>query len=195
MMLADPIARFLGWWDEVKQTPAITEPAAMTLATADADGAPSARVVLLRGCTPEGFTFFTNANSQKGQELTANPQAALCFYWMALRRQVRVVGKVVKVSDAESDEYFSSRARESQIGAWASLQSSALDARSTFEQRIEEFTKKFEGQDVPRPAHWHGWRIEPTRIEFWTERPFRLHERDIYTRNENGGWDITHLYP
>ncbi len=193
--MTDPILRFNEWWQEVKNTPAIIEPTAMALATATPSAAPSVRIVLLKDCDAKGFTFFTNAESRKGDELKANPQAALCFYWMPLKRQVRVEGRIEKVSDEESDAYYSTRARGSQIGAWASIQSRPLDARETFEKRIAEFTEKFEGQIVPRPAHWHGWRLVPTVIEFWTERPFRLHDREIYTRNAQNDWDISRLYP
>jgi pyridoxamine 5'-phosphate oxidase len=194
-LLDDPIARFHHWWNEAKAHPQIPESTAMTLATATSSGAPSARIVLLKSADAEGFVWFTNAQSRKGNELQQNPQAALCFYWMPLRKQVRVEGRAVPTREAESDAYFNSRPRDSQIGAWASLQSQPLDTRATFETRIREYETKFSGQDVPRPPHWHGWRLVPEVIEFWTERPFRLHDREVYTASGNGTWAMHRLYP
>ncbi len=194
-LLEDPIARFHHWWAQAKAHPTITEPTAMTLATATADGLPSARIVLLKAADAQGFVWFTNAQSRKGEELRHNAHAALCFYWMPLRKQVRVEGRVVPTSDAESDAYFTSRPRDSQMGAWASLQSQPLETREIFEARIQEYETKFAGQDVPRPAHWHGWRLVPEKIEFWTERPFRLHDREVYTTQGNGQWAMHRLYP
>ncbi len=172
------------------------EPTAMTLATADAQGRPAARTVLLKAFDARGFVFYTNYDSRKGQQLTANPQAALLFLWKSLREQVQVKieGLVEPVSLAEADEYFASRPRPSQIGAWASLQSQTLDARETFETRIDAFEKKFEGVDVPRPAHWSGFRVVPERIEFWYGARFRLHERQHYQRVD-GQWTQRMLYP
>ncbi len=172
------------------------EPTAMTLATADAQGRPAARTVLLKAFDARGFVFYTNYDSRKGQQLTANPQAALLFLWKSLREQVQVKieGLVEPVSLAEADDYFASRPRPSQIGAWASLQSQTLDARETFEARIDAFEKKFEGVDVPRPGHWSGFRVVPERIEFWYGARFRLHERQHYQRVD-GQWTQRMLYP
>ena len=193
-MLADPIARFGQWWQAAKDHGQILEPNAMTLALATPDGRPNARIVLLHKADADGFVFFTNSESRKGEMLKANPFAALCFHWMPMRKQVRVEGRAQQVSTEESDAYFASRRRESQIGAWASQQSRPLDARSTFEARIAEYTAKFEGQTVPRPPHWYGWRVVPEMIEFWTERPFRLHDREVYT-TDAGQWNMHRLYP
>ena len=193
-LIADPLARFHAWFAEAKEREDILEPTAMSLATATLEGLPSLRIVLLKEAAEDGFVWYTNAESRKGTELNANPHAALCFHWMPLRRQIRVEGPVVPVSEAESDAYFAGRARDSQIGAWASLQSRPLDTRETFEARIAEFEEKFAGKDVPRPAVWHGWRLVPRRLEFWSERPYRLHERDIYTATY-AGWALSHLYP
>jgi pyridoxamine 5'-phosphate oxidase len=172
------------------------EPTAMTLATADAQGRPAARTVLLKAYDERGFVFYTNYDSRKGQQLTANPQAALLFLWKTLREQVqvKVEGSVEPVSLAEADAYFASRPRPSQIGAWASLQSQTLDARETFEARIDAFEKKFEGAQVPRPPHWSGFRVVPERIEFWYGARFRLHERHHYQRVD-GQWTRRMLYP
>ncbi|MBW8366756.1 MAG: pyridoxamine 5'-phosphate oxidase [Arenimonas sp.] len=172
------------------------EPTAMTVATADAQGRPSARTVLLKAFDARGFVFYTNYESRKGHQLTDNPQAALLFLWKTLREQVQVKieGTVEPVSVAEADEYFASRPRPSQVGAWASIQSQTLDARETFEARITAFEKKFEGVDVPRPPHWSGFRVVPERIEFWYGARFRLHERHHYQRVD-GQWTLRMLYP
>ena len=172
------------------------EPTAMTLATADAQGRPAARTVLLKAFDARGFVFYTNYESRKGRQLTENPQAALLFLWKTLREQVQVKieGTVEPVSLAEADEYFASRPRPSQIGAWASIQSQTLDSRDTFEARITAFEKKFEGVDVPRPPHWSGFRVVPERIEFWYGARFRLHERHHYQRVD-GQWTKRMLYP
>jgi pyridoxamine 5'-phosphate oxidase len=192
-MASDPFALFDDWFAAAR-TAEINDPEAMALATADPDGRPSVRVVLLKGHGPAGFTFYTNEQSAKGEELAANPQAALLFHWKPLRRQVRIEGAVERVSGAEADAYFASRARDSQLGAWASDQSRALDRRETFEQRFDEVKLRFEGQDVPRPPHWGGYRVIPDRIEFWTDRPHRLHERRLFAR-EGDGWREGLLYP
>ena len=166
----------------------------MALATADAQGRPSVRMILLKGHDARGFVFYTNLDSRKGGELAANPNAALLFHWKSLRRQVRVEGPVEPVSDAEADAYFASRARESQLGAWASDQSRPLDRRETFEARYQETAARFDGGDVPRPPRWSGWRVMPERIEFWSDRAFRLHERRLFTR-AGTGWSEGLLYP
>jgi pyridoxamine 5'-phosphate oxidase len=172
------------------------EPTAMTLATADTSGRPSARTVLLKAFDARGFVFYTNYESRKGHQLTDNPQAALLFLWKTLREQVQVKieGTVEPVSVVEADEYFASRPRPSQVGAWASIQSQTLDARETFEARITAFETKFEGSDVPRPPHWSGFRVVPERIEFWYGARFRLHERHHYQRVD-GQWTLRMLYP
>lgn len=172
------------------------EPTAMTVATADAQGRPTARTVLLKAFDARGFVFYTNFESRKGRQLTENPHAALLFLWKTLREQVQVKieGMVEPVALAEADEYFASRPRPSQIGAWASLQSQTLDSRETFEARIAAFEKKFEGADVPRPPHWSGFRVVPERMEFWYGARFRLHERHHYQRVD-GQWTERMLYP
>jgi pyridoxamine 5'-phosphate oxidase len=189
----EPLALFADWFAEAKaKEPAEAE--AMVLATATPDGMPSSRVVLLRGCDARGFVFFTNYDSRKGVELFANPRAALNFHWKSLQRQVRVEGKAETVSDAEGDAYFAHRARISQLGAWASDQSRPLESRALFEQRLKEVERRFEGEPVPRPPRWSGFRVVPDSIEFWEERPFRLHDRILYRRHGDG-WTTTRLYP
>jgi pyridoxamine 5'-phosphate oxidase len=192
MASADPITEFLNAKERAEAHQVDTAP--MTLATADAEGQPSARVVLLRGVDARGFTFFTNFNSRKGRELDANPKAALCFHWITLDEQIRVEGYIERISDAESDAYFVSRPRGSQLGAWASDQSQILPSRETLEERYREIERRFEGQAVQRPKFWGGYRVVPHRIEFWYGRPDRLHDRVVYIR-ENGGWTIERLYP
>jgi pyridoxamine 5'-phosphate oxidase len=180
-MASDPFHLFDEWLAEARASEP-NDPEAMALATADAEGRPSVRIVLLKGNGPDGFLFYTNEQSAKGEQLAANPRAALLFHWKSLRRQVRVEGTVDRVDDAQADAYFASRARDSQLGAWASDQSRPLDGRETFEQRFEEAARRFAGQDVPRPPHWGGYRVIPERIEFWSDRPHRLHERRLFTR-------------
>jgi pyridoxamine 5'-phosphate oxidase len=192
-MADDPIALFDAWYAEAKAAE-INDPDAMALATAAASGAPSVRIVLLKGYGPDGFTFYTNADSRKGEELAANPQASLLFHWKALRRQVRIEGCVEEVGPTEADAYFATRSRDSQLGAWASDQSRPLDSRETFEVRYQEMTKRFEGKNVPRPPRWTGFRVRPEQIEFWTDRPHRLHERRLFVRNAQG-WAEGYLYP
>jgi pyridoxamine 5'-phosphate oxidase len=192
-MAEDPIALFDAWFAEAGRS----EPHdadAMALATATPDGQPSVRMVLLKGFGPEGFTFYTNADSRKGEELAANPQASLLFHWKSLRRQVRIEGPVSEVSREEADAYFATRSRDSQLGAHASFQSRPLDQRSSFEARYEEMKGLFDGRDVPRPERWTGFRIAPERIEFWTDRPHRLHERRLFVRDRDG-WKEGLLYP
>src|SRR5687768_17223500 len=167
----------------------------MTLATADAAGVPSARVVLLKGLDRGGFVFFTNYKSRKGLELEVNPRAALCFYWQALERQVRVEGAVERVSRTASEEYFRTRPVEAQLGAWVSEQSHEIPSRAELDRRISQYTARFAGGPVPTPEHWGGYRVVPSRVEFWQGRPSRLHDRLVYERTEAGGWTIRRLAP
>lgn len=192
-MADDPFALFDAWFAEAR-TSEPNDPDAMALATATPDGRPSVRMVLLKDHGPQGFTFYTNADSRKGDELEADPHAALLFHWKSLRRQVRIEGPVEEVSAAEADAYFATRGRDSQLGAHASLQSRPLDRRETFEERYEEVKRLYEGRDVPRPPRWTGFRLIPERIEFWIDRAHRLHERRLFAR-EGDGWAESLLYP
>jgi pyridoxamine 5'-phosphate oxidase len=192
-MADDPHALFEDWLAEARRSEP-NDPSAMAVATADAEGRPSVRMVLMKGHDARGVVFYTNLDSRKGGELAANPNAALLFHWKSLRRQVRIEGAVEPVSEQEADVYFASRARDSQLGAWASDQSRPLDSRATFEARYEEAEGRFEGRDVPRPPRWSGWRVVPERIEFWSDRPHRLHERRLFVR-DGGGWREGLLYP
>jgi pyridoxamine 5'-phosphate oxidase len=192
-MADDPFALFDAWFAEAKAVEP-NDPEAMALATSTPDGHPSVRMVLLKGHGPEGFDFYTNRDSRKGAELSANPRAALLFHWKSLRRQVRIEGPVDVLPDAESDLYFATRGRDSQIGAWASDQSRPLANRDEFEQRCEEIRRRYDGQDVPRPPRWGGFRVTPDTIEFWSDRAHRLHERRLFTRTA-GGWTEGLLYP
>ena len=166
----------------------------MALATSTPSGAPSVRMVLLKGHDPSGFVFYTNLQSRKGGELGANPQVALLFHWKSLRRQVRIEGPISPVTDAEADEYFNSRARVSRLGAGASDQSRPLPSRAELERRVADMDARFPGDTMPRPPHWSGFRVAPAAIEFWQDMPFRLHDRRVYTRTAHG-WDIGALYP
>jgi pyridoxamine 5'-phosphate oxidase len=191
--MTDPFALFDEWFAAARASE-LNDPEAMALATADAAGNPTARIVLLKGHGHDGFVFYTNDHSAKGQQLAINPQAALLFHWKSLRRQVRVEGPVERVGNSQADDYFASRGRDSQLGAWASDQSRPLDCRETFEDRFEQVKRQYEGQAVPRPPHWGGYRVIPQRLEFWTDRPHRLHERRLFTRSSDG-WSEGLLYP
>jgi pyridoxamine 5'-phosphate oxidase len=191
--MTDPIDQFSAWFAQA-QASEPNDPNAMALATSDANGAPHVRMVLLKGVGAEGFTFYTNQESDKAVQIAARPFAALLFHWKSLRRQVRVEGMVLSVSDADADAYFASRGRESQLGAWASDQSRPLDARTTFEARFEALKASYDGKDVPRPPHWSGFLVQPSRIEFWEDRPHRLHHRQVFVRHGTG-WTEGLLYP
>ena len=192
--MTDPFALFEDWFAEANASEP-NDPEAMALATADAVGNPSVRMVLLKGHGADGFVFYTNEESAKGLELRENPSAALLFHWKSLRRQVRIEGSVERVSAAESDAYFATRSRDSQLGAWASDQSRPLESRAVFEGRYEEVKRRFEGKEVPRPPHWGGFRVRPLTFEFWQDRPHRLHERRLFLAREDGAWSEGLLYP
>jgi len=191
----EPLGLFAGWLSEAKEKEP-NDPNAMCLATVDADGLPDARMVLLKDFDAAGFVFFTNLESAKGEQLAAAPKAALLFHWKSLRRQVRVRGPVTPVSAEEADAYFATRARSAQIGAWASAQSRPLPSRLTLEKAVAEQGLRFGLGAVPRPPHWSGFRMAPERIEFWRDRPFRLHERILYAREaREGAWAVSRLFP
>lgn len=189
----DPIALFAEWMAKAEASEP-NEPSAMALATATAEGLPSVRIVLMRGYDERGFVFYTNTQSRKGDEIGANPNAALCLHWKSLGRQVRIEGPLVPVEAHEADAYFASRARGSQIGAWASEQSRPMATRLALEKRVAKFAGKFGIGKVPRPEHWSGYRLTPRHIEFWREARFRLHERIVYHRGEDG-WTSQRLFP
>jgi len=192
-MADDPFALFDAWFAEAR-TSEPNDPEAMALATADADGRPSLRMVLLKGHDRQGFVFYTNLDSRKGTELAANPNASLLFHWKALRRQVRIDGPASAVSEAEADAYFATRGRDSRLGAWASDQSRPLPDRATFEARVDAMRDRFGAGDIPRPPRWAGFRVAPQRIEFWSDREARLHERRLFERI-GGDWREGLLYP
>jgi pyridoxamine 5'-phosphate oxidase len=191
--MSDPFEKFRAWFAEAEQSEP-NDPNAMTVATATPEGRPSARMVLLKEWDARGFVFYTNKESRKGEELNANPHAALLFHWKSLRRQVRIEGAVEHVSDAEADSYYASRARLSRIGAWASEQSRPLPGRGALLLRVAQYEAAYLGDEIPRPPFWSGYRVVPARFEFWQDMPFRLHDRSVYTRSAEG-WDIVKLYP
>jgi pyridoxamine 5'-phosphate oxidase len=193
-MADDPFALFEQWFAQA-QASEPNDPDAMALATSTPDGRPSVRMVLMRLHGPEGFGFFTNLQSRKGEEIGGNAQAALCIHWKSLRKQVRAEGRLEQVSEAEADAYFASRSRVSRIGAWASEQSRPLDSRATFIERIEQAKARFGDGEVARPPHWSGFRLVPERIEFWEDGEFRLHHRRLFTRRGDGSWDEGLLFP
>ncbi len=190
----DPIEQFSLWLEDALQA-LVPDPHAMVVATADRNGKPSARVVLLRGFSKDGFAFFTDYRSRKGSEILENPRVAAVFFWHELDRQVRVEGTVEKLSASDSDKYFQSRPRENQIAAWASGQSGVISTRAELDERFAEFEKKFANQPVQRPDNWGGFRIKPESVEFWQGRPSRLHDRILYTLNKTGSWEICRLAP
>jgi pyridoxamine 5'-phosphate oxidase len=192
----DPIARFQAIFEQAKQIPknVLPEPTAFALGTVDGAGQPSVRIVLLKGADERGFVFYTNFESRKGRELLSSHRAAMCFHWQLLETQVRVEGPVEVVSDAEADTYFASRARGSQIGAWASIQSRPMSDAADLDRRIAEVEDRFRDKPVTRPPHWSGFRVIPERIEFWKNMPSRLHVRHVYARS-GSGWSIVQLYP
>ena len=192
---SNPFIQFKKWFEQALAAQ-LPEPNAMTLATATPDGQPSARMVLLKDFDERGFVLFTNYNSHKGQELAANPQAALVFWWAELERQVRIVGTVEKISSEQSDSYFEMRPPHSRLGAWASNQSEIIAGREVLERQLQEFQRQYENMEVPRPPHWGGFRVIPREIEFWQGRPSRLHDRLLYTRGDNhSSWKIERLSP
>jgi pyridoxamine 5'-phosphate oxidase len=191
----DPFTLFAEWLADARRTE-INDPNAMTLATIGLDGAPDARIVLLKGQDPRGLVFYTNYRSRKGEELSSDPRAALVFHWKSLQRQIRVEGTVERVVPEEADAYFASRPRLSKVGAWASDQSRPLAERAELEHRLAEAEARFPGDDVPRPPHWSGFRLLPHRFEFWREMPYRLHDRLVFTRSEAGEpWSKGRLFP
>jgi pyridoxamine 5'-phosphate oxidase len=192
---ADPLELFADWYGEAKQSEP-NDPDAMALATVGADGTPSQRMVLLKGYDKDGFVFYTNYESRKGQQLSAHPKAALLFHWKSLRRQVRLEGPITRTTAEEADAYFATRQRGSQIGAWASTQSRPLESRFALEKRVAEFTARHAIGTVPRPAYWSGFRLQPSLIEFWRDGAFRLHDRLEYSRTSGAApWTTRTLYP
>jgi len=190
---ADPMALFESWFNDAKESEP-NDPDAMSLATATPDGVPSVRMILLKRLGPDGFCFYTNKESRKGEQIAANAHAALCFHWKSLRRQVRVEGTLFEVTPEQADAYFASRSRESRVAAWASDQSREMDDRQAFLDRVAEADARFEGQEVGRPPHWSGFRLEPAMIEFWLNQPHRMHDRVVY-RRKGDGWATARLFP
>jgi pyridoxamine 5'-phosphate oxidase len=191
----DPFAMFAEWFEDAKKSES-NDPNGMALATVDEEGLPNVRMVLMKDFSETGFVFYTNYESQKGQEILSSLKAALLFHWKSLRRQVRVRGLVEKVSDAEADAYFNSRPRDSRIGAWASAQSRPLEGRFALEASVAMYAAKYAIGSVPRPPHWSGFRVKPLSIEFWHDRPFRLHDRVVFRREKpEGAWTKAKLYP
>jgi pyridoxamine 5'-phosphate oxidase len=190
----DPIKQFEAWWQYAILSK-IEEPNTMSLATCSTSGKPSVRTVLLKGLRENGFIFFTNYESRKGKEIAENPFVALLFFWKELERQVRIEGKIQKISDEESDEYFSERPRESQVGAWSSPQSTVIDNREFLQEEMHKYEKQFGAGEIPRPSYWGGYIVKPYSMEFWQGRPGRLHDRLQYTLNENNSWIIKRLAP
>lgn len=183
-------------WLSLAETHEINDPNAMCLATATADGKPSARIMLLKGIDAQGFVFYTNANSRKGEQIESNPYASLNFHWKTLQKQVRIEGELEEVTSKESDEYYNSRPRGSRIGAWASKQSQQIKNDDDFEKLLAKYEKEFEGQeDIPRPPHWKGFRVKPSYFEFWQAGEFRIHKRHLYTPDGDNGWTTKVLYP
>lgn len=191
---SEPFRLFAEWLADAERSEP-NDPNAVALATVDAEGMPNVRMVLLKGVDERGFVFYSNFESTKGREILATMKAAMCFHWKSLRRQVRVRGPVEKVSAAEADAYFASRPRGSRIGAWASKQSRPLESRFALEKAVADYTAKFAIGEIPRPEYWSGLRIVPETIEFWHDRPFRLHDRVIFSREDGGAWSKTRLYP
>ena len=191
--IKDPFATFAEWLQEATEKEP-DNPTAVALATANANGAPSVRMVLLKGYDDRGFVFYTNTDSRKGRDLAENPQAAMCFHWKSLARQIRIEGAVTPVSDEEADTYYASRARDSRIGAWASKQSKPMSGRFDLEKAVAKYAARYAIGEVPRPPWWSGYRIAPERIEFWTDKPFRLHERMVFER-DGDSWRTEMLFP
>ena len=191
--MTDPIARFQEWFSQAVEA-GLAEPTATAVATVDAQGRPSVRMLLMKGVDERGFVYYTNLESRKAREMAGNPSVALCFHWQPLELQVRVEGEAAGVSDEEADAYFSSRPRGSQVGAWASLQSRPLASREELEARIVETETRFGDGPIPRPPFWSGFRVVPRRVEFWSGRVARLHDREVFTR-EGDGWRVERLYP
>lgn len=190
----EPFRLFAAWLDDATKNE-INDPNGVALATVDSDGLPDVRMVLLKGFDEAGFVFYTNFESAKGREILGNMKAAMCFHWKSLRRQVRIRGAVEIVSDSEADAYFASRPRGSRIGAWASKQSRPLESRFALEKAVAEYTARYAIGEIPRPAYWSGFRIVPKSIEFWHDRPFRLHDRLVFSRSADGKWETERLYP
>jgi len=189
----NPIELFKKWFAKAKETE-INDPNAVAVATVDKTSQPSVRMVLLKGLTDKGFVFYTNFNSKKGSDLKNNKKSSMCFHWKSIRRQVRIIGTVEKVTDKEADEYYNTRPYKNKIGAWASSQSEILVKRNDFIKKIDDYKKKYPSDDVPRPSHWSGWRLMPSQIEFWLDGEGRIHERLNY-KKENGSWNKELLYP